>query len=377
MSLANTPLISEEQLKGAKRVLYMTHLAIGDFVFQGVYLEALKARFPHLQLDIWIDDCRNKAKVWHQGRNDTLVQWLSAQPFIGEVYPIAESSVGRDKLVEQARRAGYDIVFFIASQRSESYAKYARRITPNGLAVGSRSRPRNKWLSKLWYFSRLDGVFDLDKQPESGALHISQRYQERFEACVGPLFNSKAEKRQLQIAVPEQFKSACALWLKTQTKASGLVNPRVILINHLSTNARRNLSWAKVCEFIGRAKKQLPGAFFVINVPPDAKNATEQAIEDSQLDPTCVIAYSATEHFFQLPALLQASDLVITVETAIMHLASTLRVPQVVLMRHSANAWQPICAEQLLLAPRKVDDIQVTEILNAMKHVLSNSPAHA
>ncbi len=49
-------LINHKQLTNASRLLYMTHLAIGDFLYQGVWLNALKAKYPHLTIDVWFDD---------------------------------------------------------------------------------------------------------------------------------------------------------------------------------------------------------------------------------------------------------------------------------------------------------------------------------
>jgi hypothetical protein len=42
------------------KVLYMSHLALGDYIYQGPFLKALADTYPNIKLDVWIDDCRKK-----------------------------------------------------------------------------------------------------------------------------------------------------------------------------------------------------------------------------------------------------------------------------------------------------------------------------
>ena len=79
--------------------------------------------------------------------------------------------------------------------------------------------------------------------------------------------------------------------------------------------------------------------------------------------------FTATEHFFQLPALLSLCDIVITVETAVMHLAAGLNVPQIVLMRENASQWQPLRADEILLGKHVVADIPISDIVAAFQRI--------
>ena len=47
-------------LSSCRKLLYMSHLALGDYIYQGPFLKALANNYPDLQLDIWIDDCRRE-----------------------------------------------------------------------------------------------------------------------------------------------------------------------------------------------------------------------------------------------------------------------------------------------------------------------------
>jgi ADP-heptose:LPS heptosyltransferase len=52
--------------------------------------------------------------------------------------------------------------------------------------------------------------------------------------------------------------------------------------------------------------------------------------------------FSANENFYQLPAILQRCDLIVSVETAVMHLANAVHVPVIALMRQKNPEWVPI-----------------------------------
>jgi hypothetical protein len=48
------------QSSGRLKLLYMSHLALGDYIYQGPFLKALTQCYTNIQLDVWLDDCRHK-----------------------------------------------------------------------------------------------------------------------------------------------------------------------------------------------------------------------------------------------------------------------------------------------------------------------------
>ena len=114
----------------------MNHLALGDYVYQGPFLKALAEQYPNMQLDIWLDDCRKRTKSWHAGRSKVLTEWLKAEGSFGRVYPIAGSKQQRQEMLRECQQQGYDLVFFMASLRSASFATYANKIAANSYRVG-------------------------------------------------------------------------------------------------------------------------------------------------------------------------------------------------------------------------------------------------
>ena len=81
-------------------------------------------------------------------------------------------------------------------------------------------------------------------------------------------------------------------------------------------------------------------AVFIINVVPEELARVKATFAGKDL--TGVRFFSAEENFFQLPAVLSLCQLIISVETAVMHLANAVHVPVVALMRQKNPEWTPI-----------------------------------
>jgi ADP-heptose:LPS heptosyltransferase len=84
--------------------------------------------------------------------------------------------------------------------------------------------------------------------------------------------------------------------------------------------------------------------------------------------------FSAEENFFQLPAILSLCDLIISVETAVMHLANAVHVPVLALMRQLNPEWEPIDKANSTVitvsgALDWVDKIGVAEVMAALERM--------
>jgi heptosyltransferase-3 len=92
--------------------------------------------------------------------------------------------------------------------------------------------------------------------------------------------------------------------------------------------------------------------------------------------------FSAEENFFQLPAILSLCDLIISVETAVMHLANAVHVPVIALMRQKNPEWAPIDQANstiITVAGRNdwVDAITVDQVMAALEKVADTQQAIA
>lgn len=80
---------------------------------------------------------------------------------------------------------------------------------------------------------------------------------------------------------------------------------------------------------------------YVLNTVPEKWTETK-AILERRSDASNVFLFSASDNFFQLPAILDQCDLIVSVETAVMHLANAVQVPVLALMRQLTPEWMPI-----------------------------------
>ncbi|MCV2886157.1 hypothetical protein OE749_15800 [Aestuariibacter sp. AA17] len=365
-------LIPNTTLLNAKRMLYMTHLALGDFVFQGMYLRALKKKYPSLHIDVWIDDCRDRPKAWAGGRNSALTQWLESVPFVEEIYPIVASSEEREQLIQQAKQCDYDIVVCIATTRTNKYAEIVQNIGQDAFTVATRP---SSWVSQLlhWHqFKKINAILDLNDDHNK---HISAIYRSRFESIFGTLMLEKEDLYGLRLSVPESKKEAIETSIANRFTHIGperYTALKKVFINHLSTTEKRDYTWDQVVEVMKGIEAKQPNTVFVLNVPPNALDNTHSQLQRALANSSIkAIAFSAVNDFFELPAMLEACDLVITVETAIMHIAASMDKQQVVLMRESAAAWTPLRAQCILRAERRVDEISARDVVMACTPLLS------
>jgi ADP-heptose:LPS heptosyltransferase len=334
----------------------MTHLAIGDFVYQGPHLQALQRTYPNIQLDIWIDDLRTQSKSWHKGRNTTLCQWLEDQPFIQHIYPIAEDVSQRQELIRQAQARDYDIIFFIASQRSGLFAKVARTISSSAKIVGTQSASRQNPIQKWWQFRGIDGFLKEKDIPANCQEHISDLYGFRFQTLVGVRSDTAA----LQISPPDIWRQRSKALLNAHAPED---STRWLLVNPLSTSTKRDLSWPKTLRLLNALHQFDPHLSFVLNLPPDQFQAIQARLQAEFPAPTItVLPFTAREHFYQLPAMLSCVEYVVTVETAIMHLAASVGTRQTALVRDSAKHWHPLGDSQIIECRGNVDSVDISDL---------------
>lgn len=368
-------LITKAQLKQAKRVLYMTHLAIGDFVYQGAFLKELKEQNPHIELDIWIDDIRAKPKEWHADRNKTLCQWLNDEVYISQVYPIVKTKSERINSIKKANANNYDIIFFIATTRSESYAKIAREISKTAFITGFKSFPLKNPIKSWWYFKALNNFYFERSGNQQSHNHITDLYHTRFSKIIG--LDVAENKRALKIIPEKKYLLSAQKKLRQLTNEHNSTEKKIIFINHLSTSKKRDYQWRLVKELIFKLSILNNKLSFIINSPPGKLEAIEKQINnDEQLNKLPIKTFSAIEHFYELPAMIKCCDYVISVETAIMHIAASVGTTQIALVRESANLWRPLGKGTVLYGKGRVDMIAPDAIVASFEKLLQKETQH-
>jgi heptosyltransferase-3 len=340
-----TQLVAPELLARADRILFVTHLAIGDFTYMQACLRAFAAAYPHIAIHVWVDERRRTADAaaWAHLRNYALFDWLAACPWIARVYDRTYSPDRYAESVYEARCAAYPLVVSLAVLDCHRYARLARTISPHGYVVGLR-KPAERWvhaLSRYTAYRKFDAALPVYTAADSQGLHISDIYAGWFERCFGLALAPAARRPVLDIppAWTARVQAQFLAWGLAATTAP------VIFVNAYSKSPDRSWPLERVVALMEalRGRPAWRDARFVVNALPEVVQDVRKLV-DAQPAPlrACIRLFSAEENFFQLPATLALCSLVISVETAVMHLANAVGVPVLALMRCNHPEWAPL-----------------------------------
>jgi ADP-heptose:LPS heptosyltransferase len=356
--------LTEKFLGNCKRVLYMSPMAIGDYVYQGAFLKALSNKYPHLEIDLWIDDCRARKKLWHTGRNTVMGQWLSSESHINYVYSMSKNREERDQKIKEAWSKDYDAVVFITTSRISKFARTALRIVNRGKVFGTISSNVIDNILNYSAYKKLDGKISIQNTFKYD--HITDFYQAIFQRFFSlPVPN---QKRILKLNLATDLIEKCATKLSYFARKHKLENPKTIFINHLSTTSKRDWQLDQVEELTLLINKSIPNNLVILNAPPhEYENLCKWLKNNQKLNSLAFEVFTAKENFFELPALMSQCDLVISVETAIMHLASSLNLNQIALIRESAYRWRPQNNAKIILGKKRIDSIPPETVLKSIQ----------
>lgn len=362
-------LVPPELLARADRILFITHLAIGDFTYLQSGLRALAEAYPHLRVHVFVDERRRTpdAALWPHLRKYALYDWLAACPWVDKVYDQTYSPAGLQASLGEARAQAYPIVAALTVIDCHRYAHMARSISPDGFVVGL-NKPAERWvhvLSRRAGYRKLDASLPLYSAATRGDQHISDIYAGWFEGFFG--VDVPPALRYPTLDIPATWRQ----WAQARLTQWGLVarqaQPQapLVFINAWSKSPDRTWPFERVLALVRamRTRARWRDAGFVINTVPEARADTERLLARMR-DPALarVRLFSAEEHFFQLPAMMALCGLVVSVETAVMHLANAVQVPVIALMRRNHPEWVPIDRANSTVIMVDGDDDWVTAI---------------
>lgn len=349
--------VPAELLAKSNKILFIAHLAIGDFSYLQNGFKAFKEAYPHLEMDLFIEEvrCTNDPQKWPFLKKYSLYDWVETCSFFNKVYKENYSPSLRAQSITEAQQRAYPIVVSIETLGSLNGAALAREIAgPTGFAMGMDIRYKWYQLKQKADLKKLDALIEVVKPHNGDNRHISDDYDYWFSQIGGVMLFK--EDRYPFVDIPQKWQDhAKAVLDEWGVKA----DQPIVFINHIAKNPRRSWKLEQVKELIllMQAIPQWKDTFFIINGIPEIFPEVEALISDHQLQNTK--PFSALDNFFELPAMLQESDLIISVETAVMHLANAVHVPVIALMRIKTLEWVPLNAEltTLIFTPKRADVI--------------------
>ena len=336
-------LIPKPLLEKAEKMLFIAHLAIGDFTYLQNFFQAFKQVNPHIQIDLWIDEvrCTPDPAKWEFLKKYSLYDWTENCPCFRKIYRQTYSPALRQESIRQAQQEHYPIVVSIATLRPNQYAALARDIAPDGLVVGIKKKI--PWYAP-WQrtaYKKLDASF-APFQADPAGYHITDVYADWFRQLAGLELDGAA--RFPFIDIPAQWSAwADQQFLEWHAGKPGSER-KSVFINTFAKTHKRCWPLHSAAQLIVamRQRPEWNSAIFIINAVPQEITNTKKILDDYQLQDTHL--FSAEQNFFQLPAILKRCDLIISVETAVMHLANAVHVPVIALMRQKNPEWVPIDA---------------------------------
>ncbi len=206
-----------------------------------------------------------------------------------------------------------------------------------------------------------------------GGAHVSDGYAQWFEQLFG--VEVAPAGRFPFITVPNKWIVFAKLrFLKWGIDKNSKKFGRVIFINPYAKTPKRSWPLESVAALIRLLKQQdtWGDVAFVVNIVPEEFKKGQKVFNKHSLGNTFL--FTADHNFFQLPAVMTLCDLIISVETSIMHFASALHVPVIALMRQKNPEWAPIDKELsvVITAAQRTDwvcDIPVARVMQDLDTV--------
>lgn len=368
-------LVPEELLKKSDKILFVAHLALGDFTYLQNCFRAFANAYPHIKIHIWVDELRRTSDEtqWEHLKRYSLYDWLEACPLFEKIYRHTYSPALFKASIKEARAKNYPIVVSLAGMRRHRYAHLVRTLSPHGFTVGQKKRVRFFDVYKHFLYRKLDRyipAYQVTERHQSGELpfpHISRIYASWFETLFALTISDAA--RLPYVDIPE-------FWLKQATQqltSWGFANgEKIVFLNGFSKSSERSWPLERVFALAAhmKSKPAWRKANFIINVVPEVMEQARTFHVKSGTPP--IQLFSAEQHFFQLPAILSLCQLIISVETAVMHLANAVHVPVIALMRQNNPEWVPIdstITKVITTSQRKawVAEITVDQVLEGLE----------
>ena len=359
-------LVPADLLAKSDKILFIAHLALGDFTYLQNCFQAFSAAHPHLKVHLWVDEVRRTqdAAQWEHLKKYSLYDWVASCAFFDKVYTRTYSPALYEESIREARQEAYPIVVSLATLRPHRYAGLARTIAPEGFVAGMRKRAGFFRPHHYFAYRKLDAAISpsgLSQQPG----HISDVYADWFRQLFD--LDIPPSARFPFVDIPAQWMAYAdeqlAAW--NFDKGSG----KLVFINPFAKTKKRCWPLERVAELIIAMKKQDAwcDACFVVNAVPQELANAKKVLDTYALERTRL--FSAEENFFQLPALLSRCDLIISVETAVMHLANAVHVPVIALMRQKNPEWVPVdrANSTVITASRRQDWVDAIPVEQVMK----------
>lgn len=339
-----TPINGPLPFDQIKSVLFLRPDGIGDAIVTTPLWRALKRRRPDIVIGV-AGSFRN-------------IPILEADPDVDYKYDFANpDKQDRRAEINRAREMKYDLVFGCTFHRTTKTAILARRVSPNGYtAYLLRGKPDNR----VYLFSKM--IF-WEVAFES---HMTLQLQHMMEETLGITLG--AEEQMPSIHIPSTILSAgkekiSELHLQHKTSS-------IVVINTEAASSQREWGLENACTLAERLINEHPEVYVALTCSPHHADELNSYLATRSLPAT--IGYFSTQTIFDAAALISESALVISPDTAIIHVANALQKP-VIGFYIKDNEWKPFNIPSYVFIPKKespIASVRVDKVLAAANDLL-------
>lgn len=324
----------DKKLPFTDKVLFIVHLAIGDFVYLQNCFHKLKNHYPNLKIDLFIQDVRitDDPDKWDSLKNYILYEWIQATGLFNKIHYGYSPQIHTDS-IKSCKQEKYPFVISLGDLRSQNNSLLAREIAQDKLAIGINIKTHPFSFSAKKALRALD--FRIRDLTDKSA-HISQKFAYWFEQFADITFDQ--EDRYPFINIPKKWEALTDQFLRSHDWHP---EKPLIFINIFAKGKERCWTLAEASLLIKQLQNEeaYSQALFILNALPEDIPSIQFHLEQEALQST--IVFSAQNSFFELPALLKKCDLIVTVDTSIMHLATFSSGRLVSLLRKNRKKPSP------------------------------------
>lgn len=367
-------IIPKELLEKSDKILFICYLAIGDFAYLQTCFKKLHEQYPNLKIDLWADEYRGRNRLlrWKNKKHDILYDWVESTPYFNKFYRNIGAWWNLNKFLNNLKQAKYPIVVSLfCSNRQNNVIKYAREISPNGFIVGLSDQISEKFVTPITskhYLNKFD-QFYLNTKRYNPTLSIMNYCANSFETLFG--FKIKEAERKSFISIPQNWVESAKELIKSYKIRQ---ESNIIFINIFAKINKRCWSEEKAIELIKILSKEqnFENNVYIINSLPMHREKLETLFKKHFNNN--VFLFTANKSFFQLPAILSLCNLVISVDTSVVHLSNALNIPLVDLVRQKNVDWIPQNKNCIPVYTKKkgdwVKNIEASDVAVAAKSLL-------
>lgn len=345
----NPPTRVPVPLSQARRLLLIRRDMMGDMIITTSLIRSLNHLNPKMEVDVYAAP-RGKVVIEHNPRVKTI---FSAKPF-GRFFW---------RELAQARKRDYDIILCLSYTGTTADGLLANLISRRAIKLGMREPGRDE-LYRHWFNAQVDvGKTELGAtEPLWKSLHrfLEGAFGERVADALirQEIFVSESEKRQAERFISEKQLA------------------RFVVFNLSARMEYRKWGMRNNEAFLREASARHSTLQFVIVFGPDDRTEATQ-LARRVAAPNVYLAPNF--EFRSLCHFISKASLIVSPDTAIVHVGATYQVPSVILCTSLSSGveWTPLCPRFINVYAEKnepISSIAPARVVEAFETMLCEQP---